>query len=576
MSTKHADEYDVVVVGSGAGGMAAALAASIRGLSVALVEKADYYGGTTAYSGGGIWIPCNPYQARAGVEDDLDRARRYLSATVGDRVPASRRERYLVEGPRMIQEFDQRTRWVRWRYLQGYPDYFPEADGGLVQGRSLEPPIVDGRKLGSMRPQLQPPLLDLKGLAITASDVHDLAMIGRTWAGKITGAKLVGRLIASKVTGAEHLAIGQALVARLRLALADRNVAVLLSTALSELSVGREGGVRRVTGIRCVRNGESVTLTAKRGVILAAGGFGHSQEMREQYLLKPTDSGWTQSSPGQVGDAIKAGMAIGAEVDLMDRVWGSPSAMLPIPGSPPLHILPLVERAAPGTLLVNGAGERFANESLPYDALYDAMYANNRPDAGTIPAWFVFDQRAKDRYLMFTTLPRQKFPKEWESNGFLKRAQSIAELAAQIGVPAAQLGRTISRFNGLAENGHDDDFHRGESAYDHYYGDPRMPNPNLAPLDKPPYYAIALYPCDLSTKGGLMVDDDARVLDKDRRPIQGLYATGNCSASVMGTTYVGPGATLGPAMVFGYTAAKHIAAASDVGSSDRPTASSVG
>jgi 3-oxosteroid 1-dehydrogenase len=559
VSKSHTDEYDVVVVGSGAGGMASALAASVRGLSVVVVEKADHYGGTSAYSGGGVWIPCNPYQARAGVADSLERARRYLDATVGDRVPASRRERFLVEGPRMIQEFDEKTRWVRWRYTPGYPDYFSETDGALA-GRQIEPQIVDGRKLGPMRAQLQPPLLDMKGLTITAADFHDLAMMGRTWAGRFTTAKVVGRLIASKAVGAEYLAIGQALMARLRLALAERNVPVLLSTALDELEVSGPDGARRVTGVHCARDGERVTLRARRGVILAAGGFGRSQEMRERYLPAPTDPGWSLSTVGQEGDSIKAGMAIGADVDLMDQVWGHPTALLPVPDAPPYPMMPLVERSAPGTVIVNGAGERFTNESMAYDRLYDAMYANNRPNAETIPIWLVFDQRTKDRYFMFGMLPRQRFPKAWERNGFVKRARSIDELAARIGVPAASLNRTISRFNTLAAKGSDDDFHRGETAYDRYYGDPRLPNPNLAPLEKPPYYAVALYPCDLSTKGGLAVDDDARVLDKEGEPIDGLYATGNCSASVMGTAYVGPGATIGPAMVFGYVAAKHIAA----------------
>ena len=562
MFDEELDEYDVLVVGSGAGGMSAALAASLRGLSVAVVEKADRFGGTSALSGGGIWVPNNLYLNDAGLRDSPEQARAYMQATVGDRVPTSRRDRYLLEGPEMLREFHEQTRWMRWRYVRGYPDYFPEAEGGLAEGRQVEPLVLDAGDLGSLRTEMRPRLIDTKGMVITVSDFHDLVMVGRTWAGRMRAARVMGKAIASKLTRSEYLATGQALVGRLRLALADRSVPFFLSTPLKELIAEDEAGGKRVTGIRCERDGAEITLTARRGVVLAAGGFGRSQEMRERYLPAPTDAAWTISPAEQTGDAIEAGLAIGANVDLMDRVWGQPSALLPVPGGPAMPMILLAERAAPGTLIVNGAGERYANESVPYDVLYDAMYAGNRPDSATIPSWLVFDQRAKDRYMLLGMLPRQKFPQQWLENGFVRRAESLAALATEISVPPEALGRTVSRFNVLAAAGKDEDFHRGDSAYDRYYGDPRLPNPNLAPLEKPPYHAVAIYPCDLSTKGGLAVDDDARVLDDGGRPIEGLYATGNCSASVMGTTYVGPGATLGPAMVFGYTAVKHIASAS--------------
>jgi 3-oxosteroid 1-dehydrogenase len=339
------------------------------------------------------------------------------------------------------------------------------------------------------------------------------------------------------------------------------NIPVWLSCPMDRLETADESEGARVTAVHAIKDGVPIRIEARRGVVLAAGGFGRSQEMREEYLPAPTSAQWTLSPDGQTGDAISAGVRCGAAVDLMDKVWGQPSALLPVPGAGEVPIFLIAERAAPGTIVVNGLGERYTNESAPYDDFYKAMYENNSDAAPGIPSWLLFDQTAKNRYMLLGMLPRQKFPALYFDSGFLLQENSLGELASRMGADPAVLERTVARFNELTQNGHDDDFGRGDSVYDRYYGDPGLPQPNLAPLLKPPFYAVKIFPCDLSTKGGLLVDRHSRVLTTEGTPINGLYATGNSAASLMGTTYVGPGATLGPAMVGGYSAVDHISSA---------------
>jgi 3-oxosteroid 1-dehydrogenase len=555
-------EFDVVVVGSGAGGLTAALAAALRGLSTVVLEKTPFYGGATAISGGGVWIPANCVLARAGIGDTLEQARAYMDATVGDRVSAERRAAYLEQGPRMIDEFERRARWIRWTYMRGYPDYYPELSGGFPGGRSIEPALIDADSLGDDLALMRPPIaaMGYKGLIITSSDFHDLNMVTRTWAGRRAAVRVGVRTLRARVTKRRQLTAGRALVARLRLALRDEQVPLWLSTPLTGLMTSDGGGDPRVVGVRAQRDGREVVVRARRGVVLAAGGFSRSQEMRDRYHPKPSSVEWTMSPEGQTGDAIEAGLRVGAALDLMDRVWGQPSTMLPVEGASavrPQHLL--AERSSPSTLVVNSAGRRYQNEAVPYPDFVDAMYAHDRPDARTIPSWMVFDQRAKDRYLVLRTLPRASFPREWMDGGYVLKADSLEQLAPLMDVDPNALVETVGRYNGFARNGRDEDFGKGDSAYDRYYGDPTLPNPCLHPIDKAPFYAIRVYPTDTSTKGGLLVDEHSRVLREDGSPIRGLYASGNTSASVMGGTYPGPGATIGPAMVLSYSAVQHMA-----------------
>ncbi|WP_301174546.1 FAD-dependent oxidoreductase [Actinomadura geliboluensis] len=545
-------EYDVVVIGSGAGGLTAAVTARARGLSALVVEKTDRFGGSTSLSGGAIWVPNNLYLEQAGRRDTPENARAYLDATVGDRVPAERKDAYLARGPEMLRFLHDNTRWVRFVYTPGYSDYYPELPGGEAEGRSVEPCIVDGRKLGPEFGRLRRAGLPTYGLTMTSADFGKLNMVTRTWKGKRTAVRVGIRAAGALLTGRRLLSLGEALVARLRLALAEAGGELWLSSPFTDLVI--EDG--RVTGVRLHRGGREVAVRARRGVVLAAGGFSHDQALREKYLPSPTKTEWTHAAEGQTGDALQAGLRAGAAVDLMDKVWGAPS--VPTPDGPPFFLV--ADRAVPAMVIVDGDGRRYARESLPYHEFVDRMYRHGAP---AMKSWMIVDSRAKSRYIIVGLFPGQKFPKRWRETGAVKTGATPAELAAAIGVPAADLEATIERFNEFARAGKDADFGRGDSAYDNYYGDPTLPNPNLLPLEKGPFYAVPVVPGDIGTKGGLVTDADARVLREDGTAIEGLYATGNCSAAVTGETYPGPGATIGPAMTFGYAAATHIAATAE-------------
>ncbi|MEU0834604.1 FAD-dependent oxidoreductase [Streptomyces sp. NPDC005969] len=543
--------YDVVVVGSGAAGMAAAITARLRGLTALVVEKTDVYGGSTALSGGAIWVPDNFHLDEAGLGDTPEKARAYLDATVGDRVTAERKEAYVAYGPRMVQEFHDRTD-VRFVYTPGYSDYYPERLGGYPQGRSVEPQIFDFRKLGpEQRATMRRAGLPTYGLTITSKDFRQLNMVGRTWAGRRTAVKVGAQAVRARLSGQELLSLGEALIARMRHSLDTLGAELWLSAPLTGL-VEEDG---RVTGVRITRDGREVTVRASGGVVLASGGFSHDQRLREKYLPAPTSTEWSSAAEGQTGDALEPAVALGAATDLMDRVWGAPS-VVPPDGKP---FFLVADRGIPGMVIVNQAGERYANEAAPYHEFVDAMYANDKPEASTVPSWLILDATSKARYIFMGLFPGQAFPKPWVEGGLVKKAATVEELAVRIGTAPERLRATVDRFNGFARAGRDEDFHRGDSVYDRYYGDPTLPNPNLAPLEKGPYYAIPVHPGDIGTKGGLVTDATARVLREDGTAIDGLYASGNVSAAVMGETYPGPGATIGPAMTFSWLAVDDIA-----------------
>ncbi|GGY09653.1 FAD-dependent oxidoreductase [Streptomyces tanashiensis] len=543
--------YDVVVVGSGAAGMAAAITARLRGLTALVVEKTEAYGGSTALSGGAIWVPDNFHLDEAGLGDTPEKARAYLDATVGDRVPAARKDAYVTHGPQMVRELHDRTD-VRFVYTPGYSDYYPERLGGYPQGRSVEPQVFDFRKLGpEQRATMRRAGLPTYGLTITSKDFRQLNMVGRTWAGRRTAVKVGAQAVKARLSGQEPLSLGEALIARMRHSLDTLGGELWLSAPLTGLV--EEGG--RVTGVRVTRDGRELTIRANGGVVLASGGFSHDQRLREKHLPAPTSTEWSSAAEGQTGDALEPAVALGAATDLMDRVWGAPS-VVPPDGKP---FFLVADRGIPGMVIVNQAGERYANEAAPYHEFVDAMYANDRPGASTVPSWLILDATAKARYIFMGLFPGRAFPKPWLESGFVKKAATVEELAAHIEAAPQRLRATVDRFNGFARAGRDEDFHRGESVYDRYYGDPTLPQPNLAPLEKGPFYAVPVHPGDIGTKGGLVTDATARVLREDGSVIDGLYASGNVSSAVMGETYPGPGATIGPAMTFSWLAVDDIA-----------------
>jgi 3-oxosteroid 1-dehydrogenase len=552
MTAEDAD-FDVVVVGSGGAGMTAALAAAHQGLSAVVLEKTGFFGGSTARSGGGIWAPGNEVLRKAGVRDSAEQARAYLAHVAGGYVPAERQHALLEHGPAMLA-FVRAVTPVDFAWVPDYSDYYPEAPGGLAQGRSVEPVPLDGRALGTELDHLSPPYLPSPdGVTVTQADYRWLSLGPRHPRAILASARIFGRLARTRVLRHRMLSMGQALAAGLRAGLMAKDVPVWLDTPMTGLDI--EDG--RVTGVRVIRDGQPALIRARLGVVLAAGGFEHNAEMRQRYQRPPIGTEWTTGAAGNTGDAITAGEGAGAALDLMDDAWWGPS--IPLTGRP---YFVLAERSLPGSLLVNGAGQRFVNESAPYVDAVHAMYDGHGDGTPHIPAWLIIDQRYRNTYVFAGRAPRKPLPRRWYAAGVVHRAPTIAGLADGVGLDAAALAKTVARFNEFAEAGQDADFGRGDSAYDRYYGDPRQrPNPNLAPLRQAPFYAVQIVPGDLGTKGGLRTDERARVLRGDGTPIAGLYAAGNASAAVMGHSYAGAGATIGPAMTFGYIAALDLAAA---------------
>ncbi|MFI7589759.1 3-oxosteroid 1-dehydrogenase [Spongisporangium articulatum] len=544
------NEPDVVVAGTGAAGMMAAITAAHHGLRVLLVEKDAHFGGSTARSGGGVWIPGNTRLRAAGADTDAEAARTYLRHIVDGASAPELQDAYLRHGPAaldlLLSQTPMRMNWVR-----GYSDYYPEAPGGRPEGRSIEPAPFDGRLLGEDRALLNPPYMSAGlGIAITQADYRWLNLVARHPRGLLTALRVGARSWFAKVRGREPLTLGQALAAGMWLAVRRAGIDVWLDSPITGLEVD-DAGVR----VRVAHGGAEVTLRPGRGVVLAAGGFERNQAMREEFGPTPINAEWSVGATANTGDAIALGRALGAEVALMDDAWWAPS--LPLPRGP---VFLLAERSLPGSLLVNAAGDRFTNEAAPYVDAVHAMYAAHTEETPAVPAWLIFDQRYRDRYLFAGKGPRQGFSSKWYRSGALHKADTLEKLGAGIGVPGDALAATVARFNTFADAGVDADYHRGESAYDRYYGDPRnRPNPCLAALVKPPFYAARIVPGDLGTKGGLVTDERARVLRADGTAIPGLYAAGNTSALVMGRTYAGPGATLGPAITFGYLAALDLA-----------------
>jgi 3-oxosteroid 1-dehydrogenase len=545
-------EKDVVVVGAGGAGMAAALTAARNGLSVLLVDKAAAFGGSTARSGGGVWVPDNPVLRAAGHGETGDDAAVYLKHIVGESGDNDLQQAFLRHGPdavaMLISETPLKLRWV-----PGYSDYYPEAPGGRASGRSVEPAPFSARHLGPDRALLNPPYLAAgASVAITQADFRWLNLIARHPRGVARALRVGLRSWIARARGIELLTMGQALAGGLWVALRRRDIPVWLNCPMIDLGTDENGRVDRIT---LLHDGVETVVRARRAVILSAGGFERDEELRKEHQQAPVGTAWTVGAQENTGDAIRLGLALNADTTLMDDAWWGPS--LPLPRGP--YFL-LAERALPGCLMVNQAGQRYVNEAAPYVDAVHAMYAAHTDQSPAIPSWLIFDQRYRDRYIFAGRGPRQPLSKKWYDAGVVVKADTLDALAVRIGTPAETLRATVDRFNLGANRGVDQDFHKGESAYDRYYGDPRVrPNPCLAALVKPPFYAAQIVPGDLGTKGGLRTDAQARVLRRDGSVIEGLYAAGNTSSQVMGHSYAGPGATLGPAITFGYIAANHIA-----------------
>ncbi|GAA4485220.1 FAD-binding protein [Rhodococcus olei] len=547
-ATKWDHEVDFLVVGSGCGGLTGALAAKDRGMDTLVIEKAGVYGGTTALSGGGIWVPNNPQLIRDGLGDSRADVRRYLDAVVGDRVPSKNLDAFIDEGPKTLEFLESTSRHMRFQWCTGYSDYHPEQPGGRPNGRTIEPLPVNLKELGEDADLLRPAALATPpGLFITSKDFVQLNMVTRTWKAKWTALLTGLRAIKAIALRRNMDTLGRALIARLRLALKDARVPLWLNTPLRSLVTDESGAV---IGVVAEKDGQEYRIRARKGVLLATGGFEYNQDMRKRHLPEGGKDNFSAAAPENTGDGIVAGEKLGAAVDLMDDAWWMPSFLRP----DGINQVLVSERSIPRSIIVDQHGKRFTNEASPYVTFVHAQLAG-----GHEPTWFVFDHKAKNRYPVGGIMPGQKFPQSWLDSGLVQVADTVEELAAKIDVPVSALADTVQRYNGFARAGRDEDFNRGASAYDNYYGDPTLPQPTLDVLDKGPYYALRVRAGDLGTKGGLVYNEHAQVLTADGTVIEGLYATGNTSAAVMGNDYAGAGATIGPAMVFGYIGARHAA-----------------
>lgn len=554
---------DVLVVGSGGGGMTAALTAASCGLDALVIEKSPQFGGSTALSGGGIWVPGAPAQRRAGYSPAPEDVVCYLQQITEGLVSAARIRQYVDSAPRMLEFLEGLSPWLEFVWKPGYADYYPELTGGSELGSTINVPPIDLRELGEDEPTLLQPLaLAPKGIWLGPKELRSFYLIRQSWAGKAVLVKLISRMVRARVFGERIAAIGQSLAARLRLAMKERGIPLWLDTPLHELVTDADGSV---IGALVHRDGRQQRIGSRRGVILASGGFDHDMAWRKEYQ-PVVDQDWSFGNPAAVGDGIRAGQQVGAAADLLDEAWWFPAIQWP---DGRMQFM-LNERMMPSQFIVNGDGKRFINEAAPYMDFGHAMIAGHKTGVTHIPCWLITDHRSFNRYVVGGHLPipkvpgapvptGRKIPKAWLESGVVKSASSWAELAGKIDVPATQLRATAARFNELARAGHDDDFNRGDSVYDNYYGDPTLPNPNLYPLGDPPYYAFRIVPGDLGTSGGLRTDEFARVLRPDDTVVPGLYAVGNTAAPVMGRSYAGAGATIGPAMTFGFVAAKHLA-----------------
>jgi len=556
MSQNWDKEVDVLVVGSGAGGLLSALVAAKNKADVLIVEKDKLWGGTSATSGGGIWIPGSDQARASGFEDNLDDAFTYVRGLSKDNVPDENIRAYVNNAAPMLRWVTDNTQI---RYIAApYPDYHAENPGGSVTGFRTHLPLeFDGKQLGAdLRTQRFPsPAASLFGwLNWTFAETTELLYRTKGWFTHLTinMAKYwldwPFRFTSRKD---RRLTLGNALTGGLRLALNERNVPLWLESPLTELV--REGD--RVVGAVITHKGKPMRIGVRKGVVLAAGGFDKNQQMRDANSpLYPTAqiSGGVTSN---TGDSIRAGEAVGAGTMNMQSAWAAP--VFYVPGEDRGRLC-TIERALPGCIMVNQKGERYLNEAASYHVTGQLMAQRQLEHGDASPSWMVFDYRYRHQFPMGPLYP---LIPDWAQNGavkqILKKARTIEELAGQMGVDPAALSRTIAEFNEHAAKGEDPAFHRGQAAYDKMYGDPRnTPNPCLRPLTEAPFYAMPIYPGDIGTNGGLMTNAKAQVIDDAGQPIKGLYAVGNNAASSMGESYPGAGVTIGPAMTFGYIAAR--------------------
>ncbi len=556
--------YDVVVVGAGGAGLSAAVFAALAGKSVLVVERARHVGGTTALSAGTVWIPNSLHAKSVGAQDSLKMASAFLSGVVGTHSEPKLRDQFLASGPDAVELLESRTE-VAFRAYPTHPDYEQQVNGAVLRGRALEPLPFDGRRLGKDLRLLLPPMPEFTlfgGMMVDRRDINHLLNLAKSWQSFRHSTSLFVRYAADRLRGPRgtRLVMGNALVARLLQSVKKLNCAIVLETTVERFLLA--GG--RVEGLVLLNGTHQRTVHARDAVILAAGGFNHHPKHRQQ-LLGDAASALSLTTPQHDGALHDLALAVGAQIghsNLDGAFWAPVSRRKRADGSTALFPHFILDRSKPRTVCVNQSGRRFVNEATSYHRFARAMIEAHR-HSPTIPCYIVTDAIGLKKYGLGMVRPGALNLRPFLNDGYLTAGASLAELGAKLAIDPVQLEETIARMNEFACTGRDLDFGRGETEYDRINGDAAAsgPNPTLGLIEKPPFYAVRLYPSDIGAAAGLVTDEWARVVDKRGVPIAGLYACGNTANSIMGGTYPGPGITLGPAITFAYRAVEHLRSA---------------
>ena len=558
--------HDFVVVGSGGGSMCAGLLMRSAGKSVLILEKTGLVGGTTARSGGVMWIPNNPFMRRDGVEDSFEKASTYLEAVCGGQTDApgasrERRRTYLTEAPAMVGFLG--SQGVKLNRVKEWPDYYDERPGGSKLGRTVVADLFNVNELGSWKQKLRPSFIRAP-VPATLEEMLELPGLKRSWRVKALLLKLILRGVGTRLTGKEWVAGGAALQGRMLQAALRAGVEVRTESPVSELLVEAAA----VNGVLTVKEGRPWRVGARLGVLVNAGGFAHNQALRDRYQ-PGTSVQWTMAAPGDTGEMIEEMMRHGAAVAQMEERVGN-QVTLP-PGALESEAKPTAQgmTASPHAILVDQSGVRYMNEGGSYMAYCKGMLERHKV-VPAVPSWAVLDSQYLRNYMLAGTLGGSQKPQRWYDEGYLRKSDTLEGLAQQLNMDAATLKRTVDRFNRFVAQNRDEDFNRGARAYDRWLGDPfNKPSEALGSISEAPFYAVPVVPGDVGTYGGVVTDEFARVLRKDGSVIAGLYATGVSTASVMGRAYPGAGSSVGPSFLWGYVAAKDAVASANVGLSER-------
>jgi succinate dehydrogenase/fumarate reductase flavoprotein subunit len=551
------DRFDLVVVGAGNAGLAAALFAAIAGARVLLVESTGVVGGTSAWSAGTTWVPGTHHAAAVNTQDTLAAAATYLDHAVGEHASSAMRRAFLDHGAQAVAHIEAHSE-VRYRPCPKHPDYISNLEGSTLNGRALEPVPFDGRLLGDLFDLVRPPIPEftvLGGMMVDRTDINHLLALGKSWTSFKYSMGIILRHLSDRLRHRRgtRLVMGNALVGRFLYSLSRHDgVTLALNTSVQAFHEGPEG----VTGLTLVSGNVTREISTRAGVILASGGFNRNPEFRKQFLPNISID-WCPAAPGHTGRmhqlALEAGAQHGA-AGLSNAFFAPVSVRKRADGSTAVFPHFVMDRAKPGMMTVNQAGERFVNESTSYHLFGLGMQAADR-NTPAIPAYLICDADALRKYGVGMVRPGGKGLDPFIADGYLTRGDTLEALAARLGMDPAKLTRSVEQMNAYASAGVDPDFGRGTTDYERNIGDATWSgkNPNIGPLRQAPFYAVKLYPGDIGASTGLVTDPHARVM-RGQAPIGGLYAIGNDMHSIMGGTYPAPGITLGPGLVFAYVA----------------------